>query len=306
MGSKTDRQILYVLVAYTALLVAGWFALAWHFQNRQQKIIDEAISDIAFIDISTLDTAALDAKSLSAQKLDYQFKRVEQKITSVEARLTKEYNQFIVIGIPATLIGLMAFFISVYRHVVKQAKEAVDHNIAEIVGAREHSIIQLIESHDDEKQLFKQKVISVFGEDNDDDLRNVLRTVDFDMANYHRSGDIKQGQKYHLLIINNVSGTILPKPPLKTENENTPEEEEKYLKAQNDYDSKWDSLQLILNEQAEDVCILYYCKKFVPLPIQKLTNSNLQSRINFATNPAQIYGNVLNSLKYQQHLSSEA
>ncbi|KGE86294.1 MAG: NARF domain-containing protein [Phaeodactylibacter xiamenensis] len=304
--NKTVVYLLWFFLIYSLLLAIGWFALAWHFQGRQQEIIDEAVNDIVFVDISTLDAAILDSKSISAQKLDYQFKRVEQKIASVESKLKKEYNQFIVLGIPATLIGLIAFFISVYRYVANQAKEAVNKNIAEIVKDREHSIINLIESYDDEKQLFKQKVISVYGEDDDNDLRNVLRTVGFDMGNYHRSQDIKQGQKYDLLIINNVNGKILSKHPQKPKDENSSEEEEKhYQKQKNDYDSKWDKLQRVLNEQAEDVCILYYCKKFVPLPTQNLTDSNLQSRINFATNPAQIYGNVLNSLKYQHHLSSK-
>jgi hypothetical protein len=312
MSSKVPlsdlKSYFWILLFYSLLLALGWFVLGSHFQGRQKQIIDEAISDIAFIDINTLDTAVLNTKSLSAQKLDYQFKRIEQKITSVEARLTKEYNQFIVIGIPATLIGLLAFFISVYKHVVRQAKEAVDQNIAGIVKEREHSIINLIESHDDEKQLFKQKVISVYGEENDDDLRNVLKTVGFDMGHYHRSQDIKQGQKYHLLIINNVSGAVLPKAPQATQNteEVTEEERQEHLSNKEAYTSKWNKLESILLEQAEDVCVLYYCKANIHFPIYNLKDSSLQSRINFATNPAQIYSNVLNSLKYQHHLSFKA
>ena len=59
-----------------------------------------------------------------------------------------------------------------------------------------------------------------------------------------------------------------------------------------------------IKKEKWDICFFYFNETRVIFPTDRL-QYDLQKRINFATNPAQIYGNLLNTLKYQDRIAQQ-
>jgi hypothetical protein len=150
---------------------------------------------------------------------------------------------------------------------------------------------QLFDKHDAEKQLFLTKKIRIVGEKDEESLNKInemLKVIGFNLDNVVQGENTREGDNYDLVFINNTDGTYYPK--------NATEEQQKPL------------LEL-LKKQSPKVCYFYYCESGVQLDnknlAKTLSDPTLPTRINFATNPAQIYSNLLNTLKLQEKLSQK-
>ena len=295
-----SRWLLWAIIAFGALVIIGQFLTAQHLEKRQNRLIDEVVKDIAFIDIASLDTALINKKSLAAQRLDLQFKRIEDKIITTERKLQNDYYFFVIWGIPLTLLGILGVFISAYKYLNKQARIKVAEAIKPHIERNETSVVDIIEKHDDEKHLFAYKKIAIWGEQDDGVIKNVLGNIKFTSANIRSYQDYKKGEVYHVLIINNTQGEALIKKPSRGNNSDI-EFEEKL----ESYHQKLKTIKELIVQQAPHVCIFYFSLAGVIFPIWEYnSNIQLQARIGFATTPAQIYGNLLNILKYQDHLQN--
>lgn len=294
--TPANALLIRALIIFSILIIISQFAVAWYLEKRSERLIKEELNDISFLDASNLDTSMVNKKSVAAQKLDLQFQKLEHKISAIEDKLQREYYYLVTIGFPLTLIGIIGVLISTYRYLVVRAREEVDEAIKPIIQKHESSVLDIIKKYDDEKRLFSEKVILVWGEEDYSEIEKVLDNVEFNMDNLKSYDEIRGGEPYHLLLINNTTGKVLPQ---NNNNNNNQAEKDKYTEA-------WNELKSIAENQASSVCIFYYCSTTINFPIWEIKDKTLQARINFATNPSQIYGNLLNSLKYQDHLEDKS
>jgi|GEM_PF-6538157 len=281
------------LLFFSLLILIGQFGVWWHINHRVETLIEEKVGDLLVIETDKIDSALLDEKSLVAEQLNWKFEKLQEEISRTENRLKNEYFFFITIGIPLTLIGILGVLYSAYDYMKKQAKEKVEEAIQPIVKQNEKSILDLLKKYDRESILFNNKIVRVWGE-NYDTIKTVLDNVGFNTDNLISYGEMKEGKAYHILLINNESGNKLPKKP--------GEKEEDYQGKLKKYNDKLEQIKDLISKQEQTVCIFYYCSEGVNFPIWEIKDKQLQARINFATNPSQIYGNLLNSLKYQDHI----
>ena len=293
---KINRYLVRAIASFGIIILIGQLALGWYFSNRIDRQIEESYSKIMFIDTSHVDSNLLDPKKEGTRLLAARFKSLEDEIQAQERRLKQEYFYFIVIGLPLTLIGLISFLVASFQALKKQAEQSVKEEIEPIVENKKSIIVDLIEEHDKELQLFQKKKIVLWGnEPNNDTITEVLSNIEFNQQNIINYNDLKAGQKYDVLIINNESANSLRQLPSR--------DDESFEGEQKRYDEEWKEMSDLIEQQHEDICIFYYCSCRVNFPIGKIQSKSLQAKINFVTNPSQIYGNLLNTLKYQDYIS---
>lgn len=234
---------------------------------------------------------------------------LEELENKAEIQLIKKQHDFIIwilafLGL-GTLAGAISLFFYIPNEVKKKADQEVKNRIESIVSNNETSVLNLIEEHNEEKNLFQNKIIRIWGEKDYTTLTKVLQNVEFKSSNIFWYDEVKQGQAYDVLIINNENAKKLSKVNNFLFDAETEDEREKRVKKEEDkFTDQWAEIEQLIKEQAPNVCVLYYCNRNVRMPLEKIRDVDLQARINFATNPAQIYGNLLNTLKYQEKIAN--
>lgn len=299
MKNKDSNSWLLIALASFALLVLIVQFITYHYlEGKAHRYIEDAYEKIEFIPITEADSMLLNKKSEIASVLAARFKKLEDEIQQQERTLKQEYFYFVVIGLPLTLIGLITFLIGSFRFLQKEAEVTVKKQILESFGEKEATISNMIEKQDKEVSLFKNTKIAIWGkEKSNETIRQVLANVNFNMYNIIDYENVKGGQEYQVLLINNETAQTLISSPREGDNDY-----DKNLKRQS---SQWNEIKELIEKQSESVCIFYYCSSQVHFPMSKIEDIDLQARINFATNPSQIYGNLLNTLKYQDYISKK-
>jgi hypothetical protein len=176
--------------------------------------------------------------------------------------------------LPLTLIALIGYFWSVYSFLKRQAEEQVKVQIGPIVEQYRADLLQLLNENSEEKILIANKLIAVVGEE-DLNINRTLRIIGFSSNNL-KQYDPEKKDSYDVLFINNSQGVY--------------------------YDGTEPKKQALLNlvkKESEEVGIFYYCETGINFPMKEVTDP---FKCNFATNPSQLFGNLLNSLKYQDKL----
>ena len=165
-----------------------------------------------------------------------------------------------------------------YTEKMKEKLKDVNSQIAKAFNDKQENVDKILEKADNEKILLKTKKILIWGEADNTIIKRVLRNIGFNITD-NLFEEEKDGLQYDILIINNKSGTLVKD-----------KDTSKLLLKAKDHLSN------------EKICIFYYNSTLSHFPIGEIDES-MQDRINFATNAAQIYGNLLNTLKYQDKIS---
>jgi len=166
-------------------------------------------------------------------------------------------------------------FWSAKKYFDKKLDKEIDGMIAEKLKEKDALIKKMIADADIEQNLLNTKKIKIVGEANQQAIKQVLRNVNYNMQ--HLIDDVNS-KDYDLLLINNNQGKF--------------------------YDGADKTLITnLLKDMNPKACVLYYCSGRVFFPSGEPVLKQDLHKINFATNPAQIYGNLLNSLKYQDKIA---
>jgi len=190
-----------------------------------------------------------------------------------------------------SILGVLTSVWYIPKKIKELTENEINKQVEPLVREKETTIIDLIRKEDKEQQFLSNKKIKIYGEE-DETVSLILNKMGFNMNNIKKEDSFKDGEAYAILFINNANGEVL---------------EETFVdgrKIPNHEQLK--ELEQLINAQADTVCIFYYCGRNIRLAVEKMNlrnNKELLARINFATNPAQIYGNLLNSLKYQHKIS---
>ena len=149
---------------------------------------------------------------------------------------------------------------------------STEEKIITAINGNEALFNKLRNAVDLEELLIKSKTIKIVGE-TPDNILTLLTQIRFPRKNLFTIAD-KQPEHFDIYFINNEGGSL-----------------------------NLDEMVELVKELPDQVHVFYYCSKHgVFFPTGKLPYE-MRDRVNFATNSAQIYGNFMNSLKYQHRLS---
>lgn len=286
MASNKNNSLLFwpLLAWFTFALLVLFGQLLTYFQleKKLNYRIDVELEQVLSQKMGKADTNILDKNKLAAQYLELQIKDVRGEISDVEKRIKWEYDHFIVIGLPLSLIALFGYFWSVFFYLKKQAEEQVKAELGPIVANRKSDLNKILDAKSEENLLFATKKIKLTTSDQVDKnkMLRLLEIIDFDTNGDRLLTDKDQGD-YDVLLINNIGGKL----------------------------SEDAIIEYALKEENNQRCILYYCesgKQFPKTQDSIKGKTELLARVNFATNPATFYGNLLDTLKLQHKLKEKS
>lgn len=158
-----------------------------------------------------------------------------------------------------------------YTEKMKEKLKDIDSQIAKAFNDKQENVDMLLEKADHEKMLLKTKEILIWGETDNTIIKRVLRNIGFNITD-NLFEEETDGIRYDLLFINNEGGSL------------------EMVKVLN-------KIKSLSNKQVA----FYYNLNNIRLDTTKL--KGLEDKVNFVNSAAQIYGNLLNTLKYQDKIS---
>ena len=219
--------------------------------------------------------------SKSAFAFDNEPDSVRIKNLEVEVKTLTEYKDkfWWAVGIGSGLLiglGIWNYFLeeSYKKKLETKTKEFEDNlaaRLSKVFNENESLVQSILDKANIEKQLFETKKILIWGETDSNFIEGALKKIKFNHKNITKDDT----QDFDVLFINNLKGSL--------------DKQDMIDKAK----------QCLTNDK---ICLFYYNATGVFFPNKDLDEST-QDRINFATNAAQIYGNLLNTLKYQDKIS---
>ena len=207
-------------------------------------------------------------KSNLTDKFKNKSESLDIKVDKIESKLQKDYNYIEILvwsfGSIA-ILGLLTLFISIYKYIHKVAKVKIDEKFDSLFNNEKDKLIQLIDSQILENSLRKQKKILVLTETNDSDsyVRSFFLKMGFEKVTYISISAYQNvPDDIDLVFINNESEGI--------------------------------SDQLIENyiNGVQGKLIFHFGAKRINL------NWLSENKIAIANNRVQLYGNLINALKY--------
>ena len=203
-----------------------------------------------------------------------------------EIQLLKDGNHFSLGQLLMSGLGLATLLSALFVYLLKKnidqkiedTSDGFNKKMQSLVNEREQVVNETFDAVDKELDLCRNKVLYLWGEENNNEVKRILRNVRFNMENVISDEDPERLKKgYDVLFINNTKGTL-------------------------DETAMLEKIKTI----GEYVVVYYYNTTRTRLATENLDSYEreqgvwLKDRINFTTNPAQLYGNLLNTLKYHQ------
>lgn len=276
-----------------ALIISQWcfYNKANHFVEEIRKLHIQRDSVLALLDTSKVSEQYI---TLQQESQEFQTERFTVELEKQKQSLFTYFIGFLGIG---TLAGFFVILFLIPKEIEKRAKLEVDEKIGDAIRGRSETIRYLLNTYDEESFLRQNKRIYIKGETDKEKVRAILIENGMNPENIYLDEDTAKRNKYDIVFFNNFNGELLPAEPPKKQNAKEHDEAED--------ENKHEAFQKILEvmqAEKQSICFFYYNETNVIFPNWKIQDYGLKKRINFATNPAQIYGNLLNTLKYQDKL----
>ncbi|MBK8652904.1 MAG: hypothetical protein IPN20_03020 [Haliscomenobacter sp.] len=296
--SPLSPQALFAGFAVFLLVAAIWSQ--WRFRITSQALVGEIrelSGEIALL-AHAPDTARLSSEAVKLQQATLAF---QQEQFELELERQKQQLFWYNIGFFG-LSGILGFITLLFwlpKQIESQAKHEVDQQLRDILRGRSEVVRRLLEENDRESTLLKEKRICITGAAGNTEIRDML--LEYGIPAEHLEVAAYPGvgvQHFDVLLVNNKKGDILTNSPPKEEKE-TEEGQKKEAK----HEETWTALYALIGKAPAASVVFYYCENGVNLPMGRIPDFSLKKRINFATNPAQVFGNLLSSLKYQDRIS---
>lgn len=204
---------------------------------------------------------------LGAKELDIQMNGIKNKLNKDYGNLEKYTWAFGTVTV-FTIIALLIGIISFVRKINKIATRKVEEKFEKLFHDDREKLIQLIKSQDEEIKLKQQKSILVLSQTNEIDafLKDFFTRMGFEKVKFKTFDKSEGAGKTALVVFDDEDNTI----------------EEKQIV---DYASRSP--------------IGTICFYFGPKVIRR---KELHNRLAFANSRVQLYGNIINALKYQSLL----
>lgn len=239
-------------------------------QKATETIINELDKKIESIE-NRVDVIEMHKSNLN-DKFQNKSESLDIKVDEINSKLQKDYNyiEILVLSFGSiAILGLLTLFISIYRYIHKVAKGKIDEKFDSLFNNEKDKLTQLIDSQILENSLRKNKKILVLTETNDNDsyIRRFFLKMDFKKVTYVSTNTYQNvSADIDLVFINNelegLSDQII----------------ENYI---NDSQGK---------------LIFHFGAKRINM------NWVSENKIAIANNRVQLYGNLINALKYIEML----
>lgn len=156
-----------------------------------------------------------------------------------------------------------------FRKKTEEKLAAIEKEIVKAINDKREIIDRAMEASDKEGRLLASKRVYLWGESDYEIIKKVLKNARFNVSEHFFTTEEEAKEGYDILIVNNQKGTLDMKEVLKK-----------------------------VNALPDKTCALYYNTTRVNFPSDDLIEAK-QDKVNFANGAAQIYGNLLNLMKYQ-------
>lgn len=252
-----------------ALIISQWcfYNKANHFVKEIGKLHIQRDSVLALLDTSKVSQQYI---TLQQKSQELQTERFTVELEKQKQSLFAYFVGFLGVG---TLAGFYVLLFLVPKEIEKRAKLEVDEKIGDAIRGRSETVRRILSNYDIEAHLWQNKRIYCIGE-NDSLLQKILSNAGFNFNNYYNAENPpKYG--YDILFINNANGT--------------------------------EDLSKIVNEVnslPDDIIAFYYNTNQKHFPSKDLKKGK-EDKVNFVNAASQIYGNLLNTLKYQDKLQQQ-
>ncbi len=171
-----------------------------------------------------------------------------------------------------TAISNLQVRIDEFERSAKGNIQLTEEKIITAINGNEALLNKIRDAADLEELLIKTKKINLIGE-TPDTILSILTNVGFLRKNLFTEAD-DENSDYDVLFINNENGKV-----------------------------NLEEAVQVVKGLPDNVHVFHYTSKHnIIFPTGQLPYE-ARHRVNFATNPAQIYGNLINTLKYQHRLS---
>ncbi len=300
---KLESSVFSIIASAVFFAVALW-ASQYYFTTKTSKALNEIKETYNKIDATLMQ---LDTALISKQYLELQGQKLKIQQENFGIILDKQkqelfwYNiSFLGIG---TAFGFLALLFLIPKEIEKRAKLEVDEKIGDAIRGRSETVRHLLNTYDEESFLRQNKRIYIAGGTGKEKVRDILIENGINSENVYLDEDTAKRNKYDILFFNNLNGELLPAKP--QDKNGQKHDEAKYNEEMRKHDEAFQAILKMMQAEKQSVCFFYYNETNVIFPIWEIRDYDLKKRINFVTNPAQIYGNLLNTLKYQDKISKK-
>lgn len=206
-----------------------------------------------------------------AKDIDNQFQTEVKKLnlTIDEMKIDQRNNNWIFIAIAAIIcfIGIGGFW-GIKKYINKKVKEFAEKIIKDVFTKKEKELLEIAEKQSEEFQLKEKKSILVISQNPKEDpfIERFFKEMRFRNVGYEPLNQVKGLDKYDLLLFNNEKQTI----------------------------DHTDLLNIIAKTKPGVFCFYFGPDRF--------DGKEFKDRVNFANSRVQLYGNLINSLRYQSLL----
>ena len=223
---------------------------------------------IFFLAFSTCPSMANANDSLRIAKLEEELSKLKESSGGTNWNDLIGNSVIALVGI-GIIGGLFRYFAIETK---KRLIENFEERVIQVINKKKELVDLMINRVDTDQRLLKTKRIFLKGEENNELIKKVLKNVGFNFQNLITTVDDTK-QEYDLILINNEHGTL----------ENLSEIAEQ------------------VNRLPDKVLVFYFNTTNRRFPSESLS-AEKADKVNFATNAAQLYGNLLNTLRYQDHI----
>lgn len=233
------------------------------------------ISSVSFSQKTKLDTIEIRVATLENfkdnlnQLYTLNSEKLERHVDETVGKKVEDIDEskrilkwLLVIGIPATILGLLG----VYLSAVKKARKIIVDRIETIVEHKREDLIKLIETQEFDTKLKNTKKLLVLSSNDtaNDKIKETFSKFKFKTVNFRVVSEYTEYNGYDLIIFNDFDGLF----------------------------SQVVIDDFIANTPDEDVSFVAYTTK----------NLTRNSRINFSNSPFTLYHSILSTLKYTEIL----
>ncbi len=296
ISAKISLSIAFVFLVALIISQCCFHKKTKHFLEEIGKLQIQRDSVLAL-----LDTSKVSSQYLVLQQENQKF-QTERFIVELEKQKQSLFAYFVAFLGIGTLAGFYALLFLVPKEIEKRAKLEVDDKIGDAIRGRSEAIRNMLNSYDKESFLRQNKRIYIAGGTGKEKVRDILIENGINSENVYLDEDTAKRNKYDILFLNNLNGELLPAKPQMDKN-GQKYDEAKYNEEMRKHNEAFQAILKMVQAEKQSVCFFYYNETNVIFPIWEIRDYDLKKRINFTTNPAQIYGNLLNTLKYQDRIA---
>lgn len=227
-------------------------------------------------------------EAIHKAQLDLQRERVKVELEAQKQELFWYNVSFLGIG---SILGFISLLWLIPNEIASKAKVAVDDKIADAIHGRSDTIRDMLRQYDFESMLLQTKKILIVGagESQNARLKAFLEVNGFASHNIYINTEGVDKHDFDLFLLNNMDFAFM-----ETEAGKTLEEAKK---------NREGAMLAFVNSHSQSrACFFYYSDQREQFPVEQILSQDLKSRINFANTASQIYGNIINMLKYQHKI----